>query len=59
MTLRNAVRAAIARGCPRSAISVEDWALTYNRSEDDVRAEWASALASVPPNVIEEIGEGK
>ncbi len=59
-TLKNAVAAAIKRGCDRTTISVPAWAITYHpATEDDVREAWAIALAKVAPNSIEIPGEGK
>jgi hypothetical protein len=56
--LRRAVRAAIAsKTCPRTIISVPDWATTYGVTQKAVRETWEDELTK--QTNARECGEGK
>jgi hypothetical protein len=56
-TLRQAVKAAIRNGCPRSEIAVPAWALSYGVSQKLVRETWEAELTKVTNS--NDCGEGK
>jgi hypothetical protein len=56
-TLTHAVRAAIKNGCPRSAISVPMWALSYSVSQKQVREVWEAELTKATNS--NQMAEGK
>jgi hypothetical protein len=55
--LRNAVQTAIKNGCPRSAISVPAWALSYSVSQKHVREVWEAELTKATNS--NQMAEGK